>query len=270
LNPNIGPVGTTVTVQGSDWPAQSSVQFKYSATSCASPDVQNIPNAPTTTVDKAGSFSASFTWPAVPHTGAWYVCPVTSDGAASSSGAFNVQSINPPTVNLTTNGPFTLGERITVQGLNWLPGGLTIALSLQPVKGTTSFPLDQSPISLIGTGAIGPIIVTIPGYLLSGQYMLVASAENEALLAQTDTFEIDAPPTPTPTPSPSPSPSPSPTATITPTSLPTHPQKSPEHRIGGILLALLVISGGMSLAFALVGTALLIYLVRSRRHALAD
>lgn len=270
LTPNIGPVGTTVTVQGSDWPAQSSVQFKYSATSCTSPDVQNIPNAPTATVDKAGSFSASFTWPAVSSTGIWYVCPVTSDGAASSSGAFNVQSTSAPTVNLTTKGPFTLGQRITVQGLNWLPGGLTIALSLQPVKGNTSFPLDQSPISLIGTGAIGPIIVTIPGYLLPGQYMLVASAENEALLAKTAPFEIDALPTPTPTPSPSPSPSPTPTAIITPTPLPIHPQKPPEHHIGGTLLALLVISGGMALAFALVGAALLIYLVRSRRQALAD
>ena len=270
LAPNSGPVGTTLTVQGSDWPAQSSVQFKYSDTNCASPDVQNSPNAPTATADKAGRFSASFVWPAVPHTGAWYVCPVTSDGAASSSGAFNVQSTSAPTVSLTTKGPFTLGQRITVQGLNWLPGGLTIALSLQPVKGNSSFPLEQSPISLIGSGAIGPITVTIPGYLLPGQYMLVASAENEALLATTDPFEIDSLPTPTPTPSPSPSPSPSPTAIITPTPTPTHPQKPTEHHIGGTLLALLVISGGMALAFALVGAALLIYLVRSRRQALAE
>ncbi len=100
--------------------------------------------------------------------------------------------------------------------------------------------------------------------------MLVASAENEALLAKTAPFEIDALPTPTPTPSPSPSPSPTPTAIITPTPLPIHPQKPPEHHIGGTLLALLVISGGMALAFALVGAALLIYLVRSRRQALAD
>src|SRR5690349_9686635 len=66
LTPNTGPVGTTVTVQGSDWPAQSSVQFKYSGVGCASPDVQNIPNAPTATADKTGSFSASFVWPSVP------------------------------------------------------------------------------------------------------------------------------------------------------------------------------------------------------------
>lgn len=269
LAPNQGPVGTTVTIQGSNWPAQSSIQLKYSSVGCASQDVQNIPNAPTPTADKTGSFSASFAWPSVSSTGAWYVCPVTSDGAASSKATFTVLSTSAPTVSLTTKGPFTLGQRITVQGLNWLPGGLTIALSLQPVKGNTSFPLDQSPISLIGTGAIGPITLTIPGYLLQGQYMLVASAENEALLAQTAPFEIDAPPTPTPSPSPSPSPSPTPSPTSTPTPPPVHTQP-PNHRIGGTLLALLVISGGMALAFALVGAALLIYLVRSRRKALAQ
>lgn len=270
LTPNSGPVGTTVKVQGSDWPVQSSVQFKYSDTSCTSTDLQNIPNAPTATVDKAGSFSASFVWPAVPSIGTWYVCPVTSDGTASSTGDFKVLSTNAPTISLTTKGPFTLGQQITAQGLNWLPGGLTIALSLQPTGGNSSFPLDQSPISLVSTGAIGPVTITIPGYLLSGQYMLVASTENEALLAQTAPFEIDAPPTPTPSPSPNPSPSSTPSPTNTPTPLPPPSQKPSDHHIGGTLLALLVISGGMALAFALVGAALLIYLVRSRRNALAE
>ncbi len=265
LTPGSGPVGTMVNVQGSNWPSGSTVLLKYSSTDCDSPDAQEIPHDPKPAVDSAGNFSARFPWPAVSDTGLWHVCAVTSDGTIASD-SFNVLSLTPPSVSIVTTGKIQLGQTITVSGQNWLPGGLLIAFSLQPVGSDASFFLEGYAVSLIN-GAFDPrsTTLTIPATLRPGSYILIASAEQEALQAQTSAFTITA--APTPTPSPTPSPSPTPEATSTPTVSPApHPQP-PHHQLSGPLLSLLIISGSMALLFALAGTALLLYLARSRHIA---
>ncbi len=263
LTPREGPVKTLVTLQGEGWPPESQMVIAYdSDASCASPNLTRLPLDPPPTVNSAGAFSVSFHWPAVSATGTWYICAATSDGAATSVATFNVLSLSPPSLTILTKGPFVSGQTMRVQGQNWLPGGWYISFALQRVNSSSSFPLEESSISLFN-GSFGPISITIPTYLPPGSYVLVATMEQRALEAQSSAFTIAA--TPTPTPTATPTPSPTPTITPTPTPIIKQPQTtSTPKRLSGPLLALVIISGGMALTFAFIGTALLIYLRRTR------
>jgi hypothetical protein len=266
--PNQGPVGTLVTLQGTGWPAGSQVLISYdSDATCADPNLTELSPDPKPTVNSAGTFSANFLWPTVSALGSWYICAATSDNAAAQNAAFTVLSLSPPSVTITTKGPFMPGQTMTVQGKNWLPGGLYIAFSLRPSKTKTSYPLEEFAISL-QNGTFSPTPITIPPYLPPGNYVLVATMEQQALEAQSGVIKIAA--TPTPTPTATPSPSPTPLITVIPTSSINHQQTPPPaHHLTGTLLALVIISGGMAFSFALIGLALLIYLKRSRPTPLA-
>jgi hypothetical protein len=260
--PNQGPVKTLVTLQGTDWPPESQIILSYDSDStCAGPNLTELSTDPNPTVNSTGGFTASFSWPAVPTTGPWYICAATSDHAATRAAVFNVLSLSPPTLTLLTKGPFMPGQTMIVQGKNWLPGGWNISFALQPAKSTASFPLEETVISLFN-GTFEPISITIPTYLAPGNYILVATMEQQALEAHSSAITINAIPTPTATATPSPSPTPPPP---TPTPILTNQQPpSTPHKLGGTMLALVIISGSMAVAFALIGTILLIYLVRKR------
>ncbi len=261
--PNQGPVKTLVTLQGTDWPPESQIILSYdSDPSCAGPDLTELPTDPKPTVNSTGEFTTSFSWPDVPTTGPWYICAATSDHAITGAAVFNVLSLSPPALTLLTKGPFMPGQTLIVQGNNWLPGGWNISFALQPSKSSASFPLEETAISLFN-GTFEPISITIPTYLAPGNYILVATMEQQALEAHSSAITIEATPTPTATATPSPSPTPLP-PTPTPT-LTNQQPPSPPHRLSGTMLALVIISGSMALAFALIGGILLIYLVRKRR-----
>jgi hypothetical protein len=260
--PDQGPVKTLVKLQGSGWPSGSQVLISYdSDASCTGPNLTELSPDPKPTVSSTGTFTASFSWPTVSATGFWYICAATAAGDAAGSAAFDVLSLSPPSLTILTKGPFTLGKAITVQGQNWLPGGFYIAFSFRPVGANTSYFLDEYAISL-QNGTFSATTITIPSYLPPGRYVLVATMEQQALAAHSSTITIAA--TPTPTPTATPSPSPSPIITLTPTRTINPGSGAAPHRPGGTLLALIIISGSMALAFALIGTALLIYLRRSR------
>jgi hypothetical protein len=256
-------VGTLVTLQGTGWSAGSQVLISYdNDPGCASPNLTELSPDPKPTVSDAGTFSVRFSWPAVSATGFWYICAATSDATASGAAVFTVLSLSAPSLTILTKGPFLPGHRITVQGKNWFPGGWSISFALQQVRSTGSFFLEESVISRFN-GTFDPTSITIPPYLPPGSYFLIATMEQQALVARSGPITIAATPTPTPTATPSPSPTPLITLTPTPTiSLPQPP--STPHRLSGPLLALVIISGGMTLFFALIGTALFIYLRRSR------
>jgi hypothetical protein len=261
--PNQGPVKTLVTLQGTDWPPESQVLISYdSDPSCSGPDLTELSPDPKPTVNSAGRFSTSFSWPTVSETGSWYVCAATSDRTATGTAVFTVLSLSPPSLTILTKGPFMPGQTMTVQGQNWLPGGWNISFALQPVQSTASFPLEETVISLFN-GTFEPISITIPLYLAPGSYILVATMEQRALEAHSTTITIEATPTPTPTATPSPSPTPPISATATPIISNQQPPSTPR-RLSGTLLALVIISGSMALAFALIGGALLMYLMRKR------
>ncbi|HLW02033.1 MAG TPA: hypothetical protein VKT82_25495 [Ktedonobacterales bacterium] len=262
--PDQGPVKTQVTLQGTSWPAGSQVLLSYDNNpDCTVPNLTELSPDPKPTAGSDGTFSISFPWPSVPQTGLWYICAATNDGTASSVASFNVLSVSPPSLTILTKGPFMPGETMTVQGQNWFPGGWSISFALQPAKSTGSFSLEETATSL-HNGTFTPTPITIPNYLAPGNYTLVATMEQQALEARSSTISILATPTPTPTATPSPTP----TSIITVT--PTPPKKSltqppsPSHHISGTLLALLIISGSMAFSFAVIGAALLIYLLRSR------
>jgi hypothetical protein len=177
--------------------------------------------------------------------------------------SFNVLSLSPPTLTILTKGPFKPGETMSVQGQNWFPGGWNISFALQPARSNGSFSLEETTTSLYN-GTFNPTLITIPAYLSPGSYILVATMEQQALEAHSSAISILAPPTPTPTATPSPSPTPVITVTPTPPRQSHSQPSSTTHHPGGTLLALVIISGGMALSFALIGAALLLYLLRSR------
>ncbi len=262
LTPNQGPVKTLIHIQGNGWPTGSQVLISYdNDASCTGPNLTELSPDPKPTVSSTGTFSASFPWPAVSTTGVWYICAATAAGDAAGATTFDVLSLSPPSLTILTKGPFMPGQTMTVQGQNWLPGGLFIAFSFRPVGAKTSYFLDEYAISL-QNGTFSATTITIPSYLPPGKYALVATMEQQALVAQSKAITIIA--TPTPTPTATPSPSPSPIVTSTPTPIIHSRTPSTPHHLSGTSLALVIISGSMALAFALIGTALLLYLRRSR------
>jgi hypothetical protein len=262
LTPSSGPVGTLISIQGTGWPASTQLVLKYGQDpTCVT--AQEVSPDPTPTTDSAGSFAATISWPSVPQTGGWLLCAVTSDGIFVASDSFQVLALNPPSVTIAHTGTIIPGQQLSVQGENWLPGGLLITFALLPAHSTLSTPLNNTAISLLGGAFSGA--VTLPMTLSAGKYTLLASAEQQALQAQTASFSVT--PTPTATPSPTPSPEP-PTPVITPSPTPppikkqTPPASPP--KLTGLSLGLVIISGGMALSFALIGAALLIYLHKTR------
>jgi hypothetical protein len=197
------------------------------------------------------------------------LCAATSDGLIVASNTFQVLALNPPSVAITHTGTITPGQQLSVQGANWLPGGLLITFALLPARSNTSIPLNTTAISLLG-GAFSSSI-TLPLTLSAGKYTLLASAEQQALQAQTASFSVAPPPTATPSPSPSPEP-PTPVVTPSPTPAPIKKQAppSPSKKLTGLSLGLVIISGGMALSFALIGAALLIYLRKTRPDLVAE
>lgn len=271
LAPGSGPVGTLVTLLGSGWPRGSQIIIRYDdVPTCDDSNLQELPSDPKPQVTASGSFIATFPWPTVSQKETWYVCAATSDNAASGAAPFQVLSLNPPSITISPSGTLMPGQVITVQGQNWFPAGLLIAFELRSTDAKTIIPLEEDTSSLVN-GALLPVTITIPASLPPGSYILLASAEQQALQAQTSAFTVSANPTPTPSPSPSPTPMPSPSATATSTPARNqHPTTSlPHSQINGTLLALILISGGMALVFALIGAALLAYLLRTRPGALA-
>jgi hypothetical protein len=256
-------VKTLVHLQGNGWPSGSQVLISYdSDASCTGSNLTEISPDPKPTVSSTGTFSASFPWPAVSAIGFWYICAATAAGDASGFAAFAVLSLSPPSLTILTKGPFMPSQTMTVQGQNWLPGGLFIAFSFRPVGTKTSYFLDEYAISLQNGTFSAATPIVIPSYLPPGKYVLVATMEQQALVAQSSAITIIATPTPTPTATPSPSPTPVITLTPAPTVHPRPP--STPHRLSGTLLALVIISGSMALAFALIGAALVMYLRHSR------
>jgi hypothetical protein len=262
LTPSNGPVGTLINVQGAGWPANTQLLLKYGQDpTCIT--AQELSPDPKPTTDSAGSFAASIAWPGVPQLGGWLLCVVTSDGLSIASDSFQVLALTPPSVSITSTGAIMTGQQVSVQGTGWLPGGLLITFALQPAKSSISIPLNDTAISLLG-GAFSASI-TLPVTLPAGKYTLLASAEQQALQARTSTFSVSPTPTATPSPTPSPAP-PTPVTTPSPTPPPikkqTHP--APAKTLTGLSLGLVIISGGMAFSFALIGTALLIYLHKTR------
>jgi hypothetical protein len=269
ITPSSGPVGTLVTLQGSGWPPNAQIILRYDdVPTCDSPNLQEIPSDPKPQVSAAGSFSAPFPWPKVSQKGTWYACAATSDGAVFDATPFQVASLNPPSITISPSDHLMPGQTISVQGQNWFPGGLPIAFELRSSDGKTIISLTEVTYSLIN-GTLAPVTIHLPANLSAGNYVLLASGEQQALQAQSPPFNVNANPTPTPDSSPSPTPMPSPSVTITSTPpASVRPPTNPSHpQISGTLLALILISGGMALVFALIGAALLVYLLRTRPGA---
>ena len=112
-SPSAGPVGTTISVSGSDWNEADGtpVSFGYEAGSTCS-IVTDAQNGSIT----GGSFSGWFRWPSGTPLGTYQVCAVIENTMAV-AGSFSLLSSSPPAVAIS---PSTLapGTRATITASN--------------------------------------------------------------------------------------------------------------------------------------------------------
>src|SRR5947208_12390330 len=119
LNPTSGPTGTSVTVTGSNFVANSAITISYDNTAITT-------NPATVTTTSTGSFSATITIPA--STAAPHTISATDASSNSASAQFTVTTTPVATISLNpTSGP--TGTSVTVTGSNFVANSaITIKL----------------------------------------------------------------------------------------------------------------------------------------------
>lgn len=223
-SPSAGPAGTVVAVSGSGWfmpPDGTRVTFGFgNSSSC-----NVVQNAQPGTLDE-GSFSGWFRWPASSGLGPFTVCAVFGTNTVIPVNFFNVLSLTPPQISLSTS-MLSAGKPVTVTGTNYLPAGSPVQLRWQSVNGGNSITLAS--VTSDNNGAFTSTF-TVPANTQPGAYMLSASVSSgmaglPPTLSASASFHINSPTsppgmTPTPNPTPTPRPTATPTVTVTPAATP--------------------------------------------------
>ena len=223
-SPSSGPVGTTISVSGSDWNEAdgTSVSFGYEVNSNCS-IVSDSQNGSL----RGGSFSGWFRWPSGTPLNTYSVCAMI-ENAMAVAGNFSVLSSSPPTVAISPS-TLTPATRATISASNYYPAGTPVNFAW--VSGNTVIENLNSATS--DTSGTAILTFTVPKLsIASGSYTIDASAGSgqPASLFSSTNFTYSAPiVSPSPTPQPSPRPSPTMTPTVTPTTT-TRPTVTPTVR----------------------------------------
>ncbi|MGH2514591.1 MAG: hypothetical protein ACRDHP_02960, partial [Ktedonobacterales bacterium] len=138
-----GPVGATLTVQGSGWTAnQVAIGAASSAAGCVSPNAGGgngwLATLATASVSN-GAFNQSFTWPSTLSTSATYaLCAISAlggqpaaTGGVAAAQTYTVRSSQPPTLSLSSS-TVQVGQPFTITGSNFY-GMPTINISINTV-----------------------------------------------------------------------------------------------------------------------------------------
>src|SRR2546428_11940711 len=128
LNPSSGPTGTTVTVTGKNFAANSGITISY--------DGSAITTTPTTiTTDSTGSFTGSITIPSSSGAGT-HTVKATDASNHPASAQFTVTTTPIATISLNpSSGP--AGTTVTVTGTNFSPNSAIIAVTYDGTSVTT-------------------------------------------------------------------------------------------------------------------------------------
>ena len=219
--PTSGPVGTTITVNGTGWSEADGKQasFGYMSNSNCS----TVADSQTGTL-QGGKFNGWFRWPQGTPLGTYTVC-VTVAGTIAIAGSFNELSTSPPQVSVS---PGTLVERqqATITASNYYPQGTAVNFNWVSLSNQVEFGINGTTSDSNGMAKVNFIVpVTSMG---SGPYMIeaIVGSGQPPTLSSSVNFIYNAPavrPSPTPgrTPSPTPSPTATPTADPTPANTPT-------------------------------------------------
>jgi hypothetical protein len=211
-SPAQGPVGTVITVTGSNISNGMQIQLGYT------PDFRSCLVVSDSQVSAIANrtFTGSFRWPVNTGTGNFGVCIVEGGRQSFVIGSFQVLSTSPPQVSISPATP-DAGRQAVVTGTNFLPAGTNVNLIWQSTDGSQRLVLGS--ISSDSNGAFSQTL-TVPSHSSSGSYTLTASSSGgqpPALSAST-TFHVNgitiAPvATPAKSASPTPVPAEAPTAT---------------------------------------------------------
>ena len=164
LNPQTGVIGSTVSVSGSGFAANSLITIKFDATN------QNTSPAVITTVS-TGSFSATFVVPASA-IGSHTVASVD----ASSNSASATFTVTSPSITLVPTSGFQ-GSSVTVSGSNFLPNS-TVTLTFAGTSVSTS----PYPIIVSGAGSFSASF-TVPSSSPGGKTVTATDASNNSASA---------------------------------------------------------------------------------------
>lgn len=183
-----GPVGTRVTVHGSNWLAYSSVALYLTS---AARNCNGAVSVGTFATDAGGSFSAGFLWPAAAsQTGAYYACGTQANkGTFFSRSTFTLLSSSPAALSFTPKAVIA-GDTITISGSNWLPAPQTINLVIVPCATLCQ----QPPVAhlQVVTGNDGTFSqqVTISAGAASAGYYVQATNSQAALSATAGPIQV--------------------------------------------------------------------------------
>ncbi|HLW00811.1 MAG TPA: hypothetical protein VKT82_19285 [Ktedonobacterales bacterium] len=237
-----GPVGATVSVQGSGWAVTSAdVQVTLadeqndtsgqpgSACQNGGPQV-SIAGLSQQQPDGSGNFTVSFVWPAAAAaTGhAYWVCGQQGGTTSPGVSAFTVLSSNPPSLQVSDDSQAFPGGTIKVSGQNWLPGNQPITVVVTPCLNCDPGYTSTATVNSAADGSLN-VTVNVPTQAKIGNQLFVTAANassdpslppalnvNDSSNAPRFTVTSQATPTPTPTPSPTPTVGVTATATSTP------------------------------------------------------
>jgi hypothetical protein len=222
--PLVGHVGTRVEINGSNFPANATVNLfttpAYSTSKCRAPALKNLSNyglapfdsAPTTNTDGQGSFQLSTTWPnsANQATTNYYVCAIasSSSGNSNNNGSGNSQQgaalsaknnsftvaqpvqIKVSAQSAQAGGTVTInaGDTVTVNGTGWLPPQ-QLAIDIESNNGMlTSTTVQSGSIdSMTGNFSVN---LTIPATTNPRDYDVKVYAPNEPTMTQTASAAI--------------------------------------------------------------------------------
>jgi len=215
-SPSSGPVGATISVNGSGWsePDGEQISLGYMIESYCS----IVPNEQASTF-KSGSFSGSLHLPNGTPLGFYSIC-ATFGSTTAVANTYTVLTESSPQINLS----LTVQARVqqaTITGSNYFPAGTTVNLFWETTNSSVIFTI--TPAVSNNNGLISrPFIV--PTTIANGSYKIVANVAQQPTLSSSVTFTYNAlTPTPTPTPSPTPLPAsdPTPTQHLSPTAVAT-------------------------------------------------
>lgn len=224
-----GPVGTRVTVHGSQFPVIQALQIVLvRGNSNSVPGVcQNAPvGVGGTAVNANGAFSLTFNWPASAGqvNASYSVCSFEGmNGGVQSTaddGPFTVLAGSPPLLTVSPTDNVRPGTVVTISGRNWVPPQ-PVSVTIDAAGGGPRLVAGTATSQGLSAGTFS-LTLTIPSNAAKGDYFVNASAQNGNLTTY-DPLPISviaAAPTPTPTHAPTPTPTHAPT--VVPTHVPTH------------------------------------------------
>jgi hypothetical protein len=136
-----GPVGAHVTIRGSNFASGSPGIFASEQADCS----QSSGALPVNDNTSAGSFTATFVWPATYPVGVYYICTA---GMSNSTAVYQVLSASPPALSLSTL-TVQIGQPLTIQGTNFvgLPNNATAVTFTEAGGG-------QPPVTLPGNATV--------------------------------------------------------------------------------------------------------------------